>query len=174
MGIGMDSKGREAAVVFSSRTEEGLWGEFEDLLRSQGVFKCFMCRTCTSSCPVSAVAKEFDPLKIIRMLLYGLGEDVIESQELWLCTSCYACQERCPQGVMVTDLITRLKNIAMSRGKAPAGVKAQKEIITGAGRIYPLDDFDNKKRAKVGLPELPTTCAIVEKIFETAAEESRK
>ena len=126
---------------------------------------CFTCRTCTASCPITAVNDKFNPLRIIRMALYGLREEVLGNEFIWLCSSCYACQERCPQGVSITEFMTVLKNMAREAGYAPAGIRAQREIICKGGRIYPLDDFDNKKRAKIGLPELPTTCKAVKALF---------
>jgi len=100
------------------------------------------------------------------MALYGLRKEVLESDFIWLCSSCYACQERCPQGVSITDFMTLLKNMAVKEGKAPAGIKAQMDLIKTHGRIYPLDDFDNKKRNKMDLPSLPTTCDVVNKLFQ--------
>jgi heterodisulfide reductase subunit C len=126
---------------------------------------CFMCRTCTASCPITAVNERFNPLRIIRMALYGLKREVLESDFVWLCSSCYACQERCPQGVSITEIMTLLKNMAVEQGHAPAGVKAQLDLVKGKGRIYPIDDFDNKKRNKAGLPILPTSCEVVKKLF---------
>jgi heterodisulfide reductase subunit C len=126
---------------------------------------CFMCRTCTASCPITAVNEKFNPLRIIRMALYGLKREVLESDFVWLCSSCYACQERCPQGVSITEVMTLLKNMAVEQGHAPAGVKAQLDLVKGEGRIYPIDDFDNKKRNKAGLPILPTSCEVVKKLF---------
>ncbi len=126
---------------------------------------CFMCRTCTASCPITAVNERFNPLRIIRMALYGLKREVLESDFVWLCSSCYACQERCPQGVSITEVMTLLKNMAVEQGHAPAGVKAQLDLVKGEGRIYPIDDFDNKKRNKAGLPALPTSCEVVKKLF---------
>ena len=99
------------------------------------------------------------------MALYGLKREVLESDFGWLCSSCYACQERCPQGVSSTEILTLLKNMAVEQGHAPAGVKAQLVLVKGEGRIYPIDDFDNKKRNKAGLPILPTSCEVVKKLF---------
>jgi heterodisulfide reductase subunit C len=130
-----------------------------------GLSACFTCRTCAASCPISALNEHFNPAKIIRMALYGLKEEILESDFIWFCSSCYACQERCPQGVTITDFMTLLKNLAVKKGHAPAGIKAQMKIVTGEGRIYPLDDFDNKKRKKAGLPKLPTTCDAIGKLF---------
>lgn len=138
------------------------------------VSACFMCRTCVASCPITAVNERFHPLRIIRTALYGLKKEVLENEFIWLCSSCYACQERCPQGVSITDFMTLLKNLAVREGRAPAGVKAQMEIIKKEGRIYPIDDFDNKKRNKMDLPALPTSCDVVKKLFEKEPENRKE
>ena len=126
---------------------------------------CFTCRTCVASCPITAVDDRFNPLRIIRMALYGMKREVLGSDFIWLCSSCYACQERCPQGVSITDFMTLLKNMVVDAGHVPQGIWAQREIVTSKGRIYPIDDFDNKKRKKIGLPALPTTCGTVKMLF---------
>ena len=55
----------------------------------------------------------------------------------------------------------------VGRALAPAGVRVQKEIILGQGRIYAIDEFDNKKRQKIDLPPLPTSCDMVKVLFES-------
>jgi heterodisulfide reductase subunit C len=133
----------------------------------ENITACFTCRTCTASCPITAVNNTFNPLRIIRMALYGLKKEVFESDFIWLCASCYACQERCPQGVSITELMSLLKNMALKEGHAPAGVRAQLDLLKTHGRIYPPDDFDNKKRNKLGLPSLPTTCDVIKELFRS-------
>ena len=88
-----------------------------------------------------------------------------KSDFVWLCSSCYACQERCPQGVAIADFMTLLKNVAAREGCAPPGIRAQRDIISKEGRVYPIDDFDNKKRQKAGLPPLPTSCDIIKDLI---------
>ena len=127
---------------------------------------CFTCRTCVASCPISAINREFNPAKIIRMALYGLKEEILNSDFIWLCSTCYACQERCPQGVSITEFMTLLKNMAIKEGHAPAGIRAQLKLVKGEGRIYPIDDFDNKKRNKAGLPPLPTSYGAIKELFQ--------
>jgi heterodisulfide reductase subunit C len=130
------------------------------------IWACFTCRTCTVSCPVTVVNPLFDPVKIIRKAAYGLKEAVLDSSEIWLCTGCYTCQERCPQKVPITDFMTLLKNIAFAEGRGPSGVRLQREtVVNGGGRIYPIDEFDNKKRSKAGLPELPVSCEAAAILF---------
>jgi heterodisulfide reductase subunit C2 len=131
------------------------------------IWGCFTCRTCTVSCPVTLVNPSFDPVKIIRMAAYGLKEEVLGGGEIWLCTGCYACQERCPQKVPITDFMTLLKNMAFAEGSAPQGVRLQRDtVLRGGGRIYPIDEFDNKKRLKAGLPELPVSCGAAAVLFQ--------
>ena len=140
----------------------------KELARQPGgekISACFMCRTCVASCPISTVNDKFHPLRTIRMALYGLKEQVLSSDFIWLCSSCYACQERCPQGVSITEIMTLLKNMAVKEGHMPAGIKAQLALVKREGRIYPIDDFDNKKRAKIDLPAIPTTCEVVKELF---------
>ncbi len=117
---------------------------------------CYACGTCTASCPVRRINEAYNPRRIIRMTLLGMKEEVLKSPFIWLCSTCYTCQERCPQGVKITELMTALKNMAVHEGNCPSGVAMQWRLVQEQGRLYPIDDFDNKKRAKAGLPELKT------------------
>lgn len=126
---------------------------------------CIMCRNCTASCPITAINNAFNPFRIIRTALLGLRNEIFTSDFIWLCSHCYACQERCPQGINIPEFITILKNLAVKEGYAPAGKRAQMNVIKGEGRIYPIDTFDNKKRNKSGLPALPTSCEAVKGLF---------
>ena len=69
--------------------------------------------------------------------------------------------------------MSTLKNLAVKEGYAPAGTKAQMNFIKGEGRIYPIDDFDNKKRNKSGLPSLPTSCEAVKGLFSEGKDSER-
>ena len=138
----------------------------EEPLSPDWISSCFLCRTCVSSCPITFVEPKFSPLGIIRAVLYGFMDEVLSGDLIWLCTSCYSCQERCPQGIRIADFIVRVKNMAVEKGYAPAGVRAQMDLIRKAGKIYPLDDFDNKKRSKAGLPPLPTSCDVIGNLLE--------
>jgi len=148
------------------RGDPGFVKELTGQPEGEMISACFTCRTCVASCPISAINREFNPAKIIRMALYGLKEEVLNSDFIWLCSTCYACQERCPQGVSITEFMTLLKNMAIKAGHAPAGIRAQLKLVKGEGRIYPIDDFDNKKRNKAGLPPLPTSCGAIKELFQ--------
>ncbi len=132
----------------------------------KSIRRCYTCGTCSSGCPVKEVRPEFDPRIILRLILLGKTEDLIKSQLPWLCTGCYTCEERCPQEIPVTHIITELKHLCYQKNFTPQGPVKQKELIIINGKIYPLDDFDNKKRKKAGLPPLPTALKEISLLLE--------
>ena len=127
---------------------------------------CFQCGTCTAGCPIRAIDDRYNPRKIIRMALLGMKHRVLSSDFIWLCSSCYTCQERCPQDVRITDLMCAIRNVAVKHGYFPKGVTAQISQLRTYGRMYQIEDFDNKKRAREGLPPLRTECDEIGKLFE--------
>jgi len=133
----------------------------------EGIRACYACGTCSAGCPVRRVNETYNPRKIIRMILLGMQEQVLASDFIWLCSNCYTCQERCPQGVRITDLMTAVRNLAVRRGCMPSGVAMQADLIRRHGRLYPLDDFDHKKRQKAGLPPLPSESGEAAALLET-------
>jgi heterodisulfide reductase subunit C2 len=139
--------------------------ELSRMPEAENLMACFTCLTCAASCPVAQVESRFNPIRIIRMALLGMRREVLSCNELWLCSSCYTCQERCPNDVRITDFLTLLKNMAHKEGHSPQGIRAQEDLVLTNGRIYPLDDFDNKKRQKIDLPLLPTSCGVLEALF---------
>ncbi len=114
--------------------------------------RCYACGTCSASCPVRDIDARYNPRKIIRMVLLGMKEQVLKNEFVWFCSTCYTCAERCPQGLRITDIMTILKNIAVKEGAIHAAFKAQADLIGKFGRLYEIEDFDNKKRERIGLP----------------------
>jgi len=74
-------------------------------------------------------------------------------------------------GVKITDIINHLKNLATREKNVPLGVSTQEKLLKDQGKIYIIDDFDNKKRAKVGLPSLP---AMVEEAKELLKDKNNQ
>ena len=127
---------------------------------------CFACGTCTAGCPVHRVNKDYDPRKIVRMLVLGFREELLKGDMIWLCSDCYTCQENCPMEVKITDIINHLKNLAACEKNVPLGVSTQGKLLNEQGKIYLIDEFDNKKRAKVGLPALPEMAEKAKKLLK--------
>jgi len=116
--------------------------------------RCFACGTCTAGCPVREIDEKYNPRKIIRMVLLGMRERVLKSDFIWLCSTCYTCYDRCPQDVQLTSIMTALKNIAAREGYIHPSFKEQARLVSKFGRLYEVEDFDNKKREKLGLPKI--------------------
>ena len=91
-------------------------------------------------------------------------KEVLESEFIWLCSTCYTCYDRCPQGVHITSIMNALKNIAAREGIVHPSFKEQARLVACQGRLYEVEDFDNKKREKMGLPALKKTFDDVMKI----------
>ncbi|PNX49692.1 MAG: heterodisulfide reductase [Thermoplasmata archaeon M9B1D] len=123
------------------------------------ITKCFACGTCTASCPVREIDETYNPRKIIRMILLGMRDRVLKSDFIWLCSTCCTCDDRCPQNVELTKIMMALKNIAVKEGYIHPFFRGQARIISTFGRLNIIEDFDNKKREKLGLPP-------IKKIFE--------
>ena len=132
----------------------------------EGLLKCFGCSDCAASCPVRYFDERYNPRKIIRLTLLGMKNEVLSSPFLWFCAHCHACTERCPQGIMVADLINAIKNYAVEQGYCPEGYKLQLDLLKRLGRLYEVEDFDLKKRQRLGLPAIDKTIPEVAKILE--------
>lgn len=111
------------------------------------------------------VDDRFNPRKIIHMVLLGMRDEVLSSDFVWLCSTCYSCQERCPQGVRITDIMRALQNIASREGKMLELYKTEIDLLSKLGRLYEIDEFDNKKREKMGLPKLRPQIEDIRNIF---------
>jgi len=97
---------------------------------------CFACGLCTASCPVSDINSEYNPRKIIRMVLLGMRKEVLSSGFIWLCTQCYTCQAHCPQNVNFSDVMKILRSIALREGYVhPSFIKQIKEIDAFSQRL---------------------------------------
>jgi heterodisulfide reductase subunit C2 len=132
----------------------------------EGILRCMACGTCSSGCPVFGLAEDYNPKRIIRLVLLGARSKVLQSSFIWLCSNCFTCQERCPQEVNVTHIMRAIRNLAIRSGMIPDAIKLQMEMLLKFSRLYEIDDFDNKKRAKAGLPELASDPGEIIRLFE--------
>ena len=128
--------------------------------------RCLACGTCAASCPVGRFDNRFNPRRIIRMVLLGMRDRVLTSDFVWFCAGCHSCSERCPQGVHIPDIMVALKNIAREAGHVHPTVAKQVELLRDFGRVFEIEEYDNKRRVKMGLPELPERCEEVRTLLD--------
>lgn len=84
----------------------------------ENIKACFSCGVCTAGCPVTEVDPQYNPRRIIRMVLLGLRKEVLSSEMIWLCASCYACYAHCPQNVKFAEVVKALRQMAVEQGYA--------------------------------------------------------
>jgi heterodisulfide reductase subunit C len=85
-------------------------------LGGAAVKACYACGACTGGCPVSEVDPEFDPRKMIRMVLLGLKEELLKSPLIWYCQLCNTCSFVCPQDVRFSEAMGVLRDMAVEEG----------------------------------------------------------
>jgi heterodisulfide reductase subunit C len=140
--------------------------EVSKLPGGQNLTRCFQCGTCNVGCPVREINEEFNPRKIIRMVVLGMKDRVLSSDFIWLCSQCYICQERCPQDVRIPEVMDAIKNVAVREGYIHSTFAKQAETIGNLGILYAISDFENKRRIRLGLPELPPQNHEVPEIYK--------
>ncbi|MFX0017591.1 MAG: CoB--CoM heterodisulfide reductase subunit C [Promethearchaeota archaeon] len=121
---------------------------------------CINCGTCTGSCP-SGRRTAYRTRSAIRRALTG-DESVLKDIDIWLCSTCYYCYERCPRNIPVTDMIIKLRNIAVEEGYIlDSHFGLANSIFYATGHGVPATGENNKKwrdlRESYGLPPLPPT-----------------
>jgi len=128
--------------------------EFKEIKRLLNV--CYQCGTCVSTCAAGLVNPQKNIRKLIQNLINTADESEIKNNDLlWLCTNCYQCEDRCPEGIPLTSLLIRLKNMAADRGLIPAAVQREIETLTAHGFAYPPAKSIIARRKRLGLPDLP-------------------
>ena len=80
------------------------------------VQNCLLCGSCTACCPVNEIDDDYNPRKIMRMVLLNMEEDVLKESEIWKCNQCHACVSHCPQDVRFADIVRALRDISIEKG----------------------------------------------------------
>lgn len=116
--------------------------KFEVAARLGGanIKRCFACGACTGSCPVNQVVEEFDPRKIIHMVILGLKERVLSSPIMWYCLLCNTCSFVCPQDVRFSEAMAVLRQMAVKEGYVSSSFQK---------RLEQIEELSQKLRAEM-------------------------
>lgn len=119
---------------------------------------CIQCGNCTAICP----AGRYTPMRthnLMRKALTGL-EEVLSDKQIWMCSTCFNCYEKCIRHIPVTEILIKLRQIAVRKGHLPSNLKGVIKNLTEYGHAVPLGGPDSvwkKLREELGLPGLPPT-----------------
>ena len=83
--------------------------------RQTTLASCLTCCECTNSCPVARERSFFDPMRIVRMAVFGLHE-LLKSPSIWLCLECQTCTSACGQLVRGHMVLRRAQELAIEGG----------------------------------------------------------
>lgn len=113
---------------------------FYKTLGGSEILRCIQCGTCSASCPLGE-KMDLAPRELFALIRDGRMDEVLRSNTPWFCVSCYRCMVRCPQQIPITDLMYRLKEMAVqnhltpSRHKQPDLSQAFVGMVQRNGRI---------------------------------------
>lgn len=85
---------------------------------------CFLCGSCTASCPVAEVTDEYNPRRMMRRILAG-ERGLLAEDEIWKCNQCFACVAHCPQDVRFANIIRAMREMAVAGGLRKADFAAR-------------------------------------------------
>ncbi len=77
---------------------------------------CYTCGSCTGVCPVRKVIEDFDPRRIIHMIVLGMRDEVLSSDLIWFCCLCNSCYFVCPQGIRFSRIARELQKLSLDEG----------------------------------------------------------
>ena len=102
---------------------------------------CLSCGTCSAGCPITGIS-EFDPRKIVRMVLEGDDRELVDSPLPWLCTMCGKCEHACPMGINIVNIIRTARGM-VDRDKVPGMIHkgVELDLETGNNLGLPVEDF---------------------------------
>jgi len=79
-------------------------------------------------------------------------DDILQGEIIWLCTQCHICSETCPQGVGISDLIVKLRNLATDLSiQPPESYAKNAKQIAETGRMVSTSSRVERLRLRLNL-----------------------
>jgi len=101
----------------SEKTSETLADQVRAIPGGEHLEVCYACGTCVSKCMIQQKSDpEFNPRRLLRMVMMDLREDAFSSPTTWLCSACDLCYPACPQQIHISSVIGAVKQLAVEAG----------------------------------------------------------
>jgi coenzyme F420-reducing hydrogenase delta subunit/NAD-dependent dihydropyrimidine dehydrogenase PreA subunit len=78
---------------------------------------------------------EYNPRRLLRMVMTDIREEAFESPTTWLCSACDLCYPACPQEIHISGVIGAVKQLAVEAGYTSAleTVVVDEALCSGCG-----------------------------------------
>jgi heterodisulfide reductase subunit C len=124
----------------SPRTHGAEGQSFADQVRAipggEHLEVCYSCGTCVSKCMIQQkVEPEYNPRRLLRLVMMDMREEAFESPTTWLCSACDLCYPSCPQEIYISGVIGAVKQLAVEAGyESPLEtVSVDRDLCSGCG-----------------------------------------
>jgi len=97
---------------------------------------CYACGTCVSKCMIQQkVDPEYNPRRLLRLVMMGMREEAFKSPTTWLCSACDLCYPACPQEIHISGVIGAIKQLAIEAGYSSLleTVSVDEDLCSGCG-----------------------------------------
>jgi len=97
---------------------------------------CYSCGTCVSKCMIQQkVEPDYNPRRLLRMVMEGMEEAAFTSPTTWLCSECDLCFSACPQEIHISQVIKAVKELAVRAGYTSplTAVTVNEDLCSGCG-----------------------------------------
>jgi heterodisulfide reductase subunit C len=109
--------------------------DFRDLVAEkiglEVIKPCYTCGSCTGVCPVREVVEDFDPRRMIHMIVLGMKQEILSSDLIWFCCLCNSCYTVCPQGIKFSRVAQELQRMAVENGHVNDDFRKEVETLNG-------------------------------------------
>ncbi len=98
--------------------------------------RCYACGTCVSKCMIQQkVEPDYNPRRLLRMVMEGMRDVAFESPTTWLCSECDLCYQACPQEIHISQVIAAVKQLAVDAGYSSplTAVSVDEDLCSGCG-----------------------------------------
>jgi coenzyme F420-reducing hydrogenase delta subunit/heterodisulfide reductase subunit C len=81
------------------------------------------------------VEAEYNPRRLLRLVMLGLREEAFSSPTTWLCSACDLCYVACPQKIHISEVIGAVKALAVEAGHTSPleAVSVDEDLCAGCG-----------------------------------------
>jgi heterodisulfide reductase subunit C len=115
--------------IILDELDPGFKDEVAKKIGIEEIKPCYACGSCTGVCPVRQVVEDFDPRRIIHMIVLGMRRQVLSSDLIWFCCLCNSCFFVCPQQIKFSRVAAELRALAVAEGYANEAFLKQLEAI---------------------------------------------